>query len=120
MRPSSTRRSTPSSATVAPNALRRPRASMVAMRSMLLRGAGCDELLRRQAEALDGRANARPLLVEEPLAFRLKQQRARAGIHKHAQPSPFLHELLIDKLLIGLQDGQRIDAVFGGNISHRR
>src|SRR5882672_5896014 len=88
MRPSSTRRSTPSSAMVVPKALRRPRASMQAMASALLfrvrpGGAGCgrlQELLRGQAEALNGRVDPGPLLGHELLAFAAQQQLARARI----------------------------------------
>ena len=42
------------------------------------------QLLRRQAEPLDGRVDPGPLLREELLALALQQQLARAGIDEHA------------------------------------
>src|SRR4051812_22993085 len=91
MRPSPTRRSIPSSATVAPYALRRPRASMHAIASALLvRGAGrrlgrggVQQLFGGDAEPPDGGVDARPLLLQEALALARQQQRARARPHEH-------------------------------------
>src|SRR5262245_4220681 len=125
MRPSSTRRSTPSSATVVPKALRRPRASMQLMTSSLLsrlRGgaAGVQQLLRRQAEALDRRVDPGPLFREELLAFALQEQIARAGVDEHAAPSPPLHESIVDELLVAFQYRERIHPVLGGDRAHRR
>src|ERR1051325_8214202 len=117
IRPSSTCRLIPSSATVLRNALRRPRASMVAMNSMLLRGNG-KQLLRRQAEALNGGANVRPLLRQEPFTFGLQQEFACTCVDKHAQSSALLHHLFIDKLLIGLQHREGIHAILSGDIAH--
>src|SRR5437879_2655224 len=102
MCPSSTRRSTPSSATVVPKALRRPRASMHAMGSALLAGirrrragcGSCQQLLRRQAETLNRRVDSGPLVGEKLLALALQQQLAGAGIDEHAQASPLLDQLL--------------------------
>src|SRR5262245_53263752 len=117
MRPSSTRRSTPSSATVVPKALRSPRASMLAMISaLLLPGvrfrqaalAGFQQLSRREAEALDGGEDPGPLLVEELLALALQQQLARPGVDEHAAAPPALHELLVHQLLVALQDREGI------------
>src|SRR5713226_7611889 len=92
MRPSSTRRSTPSSAMVVPKALRSPRASMQDMDSALLwsvrrGGAGCgglQQVFRAQPEPLDGRVDPGPLLREKLLALALQQQTARAGVDEHA------------------------------------
>src|SRR2546425_1186294 len=94
MRPSSTFRSTPSSATVAPNDLRRPCASMHAMCSTTLRCIGREKILRRQPEALNGCLNSRPLLCQETLPLRPKQEFAHALIDEHAQ-SPFLLDQLL-------------------------
>src|SRR5262245_57360014 len=112
MRPSSTRRFTPSSAIVAPKALRRPRASMHAMGSGLLlwrfRPGGLrlggiqgrsarlavQKVLRLQAEALNRGPYAGPFLAEKPLPLALEQETARAGIDEHATPAPGLDELL--------------------------
>src|SRR5205823_12041124 len=82
MRPSSTRRLTPSSATVVPKAFRRPRASRYALASALLlfgfrfcsaAGATIQQVFRFQAEPLDGCIDSWPLFVEEFLAFCLQQ-----------------------------------------------
>src|SRR6516225_8433406 len=87
MRPSSTRRSTPSSAMVVPNVLRSPRASMHAMASALLPcgvrrrpavSAGFEQFFRFQPEPPDRRVHPRPLFGEKPLAFLREQQVARA------------------------------------------
>src|SRR5712664_2605962 len=98
----------PSSAMVAPKALRRPRASMHGMASALLYvggrvATGCgsiQQFLRRQAEPLNGCVDHGPLLRKELLAFALQQPIARAGIDEHAETSLLLHQLLVDQLLI--------------------
>ena len=78
MRPSSTRKSTPSSAAVVPNCLRRPCASMHAMVSALLLsgirpGAFCafavQQFFSIQAQPLNGRVNPGPFLGEEFFPF---------------------------------------------------
>src|SRR5947199_8743581 len=111
MRPSATRKSTPSSAMVEPKALRSPRASMHGMASALLlcgfrrppRQGGSQQLLRTQAQPLNGRGDPRPLLFEEPLAFPLQQQIPRAGFDEHAE-APLLHdELLVGQMLVSHQ-----------------
>src|SRR5215472_10667491 len=141
MRPSSTRKSTPSNAMVVPNALRSPRASMHAMASTLLRlrvglrarlcitlrirrstrrwPAVFEQLFRVQAEALNGGRDPRPFFRQKFLAFPLQQQAARAGFDEHAQASPLLDQLFDHQLLIALQDRERIDAIIGGDIAHR-
>src|SRR6185312_5698564 len=119
IRPSSSLRSTPSSAVVAPNVLRNPFASMHAMVSALRYRAGRKQLLRRQAEALDGSVDVGPLFGHEALALGLEQQVARAGIDEHAEPAALLDDLLVGELLIGLEHRQRIDAEFGGDVPDR-
>src|SRR3954454_2303433 len=129
MRPSSTRRSTPSKATVLPKTLRRPRASITDMSALLLRGVRrlrrrvCGRLqqfFRFQTKSLNGRVDPRPLLLEELLAFGLQQQLARSGIDEHAPTSFRLDELLVDELLIALQHRERIDPVLGRDRAHGR
>src|SRR5207244_4610787 len=101
MRPSSTRKSTPSSAMVAPYALRRPRASMHAMALAFLlffcrlrpRFAGGQKLLGPQAEPLNRCVDPRPLLGEKLLALAAQQQIALAGFDEHAEAA-----LALDKL----------------------
>src|SRR5688500_14266555 len=89
MRPSSTRRSMPSTATLLPYALRRPWASMVAIVSALLVGFfGGEQLVDLQAEPLDGGANVRPFVAQELLPLALEQQGARAGVDEHAAAAP--------------------------------
>src|SRR5580765_5969901 len=103
MRPSSTVRSMPSRATVVPNDLRRPRASMHGMASaLLLRGrlpaagyAGIKKLFGREAEPLNGRVDPGPFLGEEFPPLALQQQVARAGIDEHAESPPLLDQLLV-------------------------
>src|SRR6059058_4883333 len=103
--PSSTRRSTPSSAMVVPKALRRPRASMVAIASALLFSsrrfvAGCDsvqQFLRSQAEALYCCMDPGPFFRQKFLSLALQQQIARAGVDEHAETSLLLDKLLVDQ-----------------------
>src|SRR5437660_1987755 len=103
--PSSTRKSTPSSAIVVPKAFRRPRASMVAIASALLFSsrrvsADCDsvqQFFRCQAEPLNGGVDRGPLFREKLLALALQQQIARAAIDEHAETSLLLDKLLVDQ-----------------------
>src|SRR5262245_18847255 len=127
MRPSSTRRSMPSRATVVPNDLRRPRASTQGMASALsfgfrrrVFGSAREELLRGQPEPPNGRVDPRPLLGQELLLFAPQQQAARADVDEHASPPPLLDELLVGQLLVALEDRERIDPVVGGDRPHRR
>src|SRR5258708_37112824 len=100
IRPSSTFRSTLSTAIVAPNVLRRPRASMHAMRLTLLRGVGGEQVLRRQAEGLDGGIDCRPLVLEDSLGLRLEPVFPCDAVADHAEPPPLLDHLFVDELLI--------------------
>src|SRR5580765_4017415 len=108
MRPSSTRRSTPSSATVSPKALRRPRASRIAIPLPALSrpvgrgsrgGTLLEELARGQAEALDHRVDPRPLLRQESAAFSLEETGSRASLDEHAASSLRLDEIFVNQLL---------------------
>src|SRR5438270_9663551 len=82
MRPRSTDRSMPSSATVFPKTFRKPLASMQAIVSTLpfvfLAGAvglRCGEqVLRRQPQPLNGLADRRPFLLQEFAALGFEQQ----------------------------------------------
>src|SRR6266849_4729322 len=136
MRPSSMRKSMPSSAMVVPNALRRPRASMQGMASALLLGgirlggfrlcgirrrpAGCavQEFFRFQAEPLNRGVDPGPFFAKKLLPFALEQQTACAGIDEHAQAASGLHQPLVHQLLIALQNRERIDPIFGCDIAH--
>src|SRR5436190_778536 len=129
MRPSSTRKSTLSSAIVVPKALRRRRASMQAMASALLlcslrrRPVGCggtQQFLRCDAEPLNSCGNPGPLFGKKLLAFALQQQIARAGFDEHAETSFRLDKLFVNQLLIGFENRQRIDPIFGRNTAHGR
>src|SRR5258708_38441296 len=108
MRPSSTRRSMPSTATVVPKTFRRPRASMHVMASVFLL-CGIEQFFRCQAEPPNGRVDPRPFFRQELLALVLQQQIARAGVDVHSETSSLLDELLVDQLLIGLQDRDRVE-----------
>src|SRR5258708_7319568 len=136
MRPSATRRSTPSSAMVVPNALRRPRASMIVMASALLLGGirlgrfrlcgicrqpagrSVQEFFRLQAEPLNGCVDPGPFFSKKLLPFALQQQTARAGIDEHAEAASALDQPLVHQLLIALQNRERIDPIFGRDIAH--
>src|SRR5580700_3002820 len=121
MRPVSTVRSMPASATVEPYALRRPWASMQGMGSALLGTAGgrAQQLFRLEAEPLDACENQRPLFLEELLPLAGEQALRRAGCGEHAKPPPLLDQAVVDELLVGLEHGERIDAVFRRDVTHR-
>src|SRR5437016_9317579 len=130
MRPSSTRKLTPSSAMVVPKALRRPRASMHAIASSLLlflfllgfrlRPVGCavQEFFRPQAEPLNGCVDPGPFFAKKLLPFAPQQQTAGAGIDEHAEAASRLDQTLVHQLLIALQNRERIDPIFGRDIAH--
>src|SRR5882762_5675869 len=114
MRPASTRRSIPSTATVVPNAFRKPRASMHAMASAILLGrlrfggirlevihrrpmcCAVHQFFLLQAEPLNGRADPRPFFAKKLLPFALQQQIARTGIDEHAEASLGFDKPLVD------------------------
>src|SRR5207247_9110378 len=121
MRPSSTRKSTPSTATVVPKVLRRPRASMHGMASAFLlfafrfRPTVCgniEQFFRSQSEPLNGCVHPWPFFGKELLALALQKQIARTGIDEHAETSLALDTPLVHQLLIALQNRERIDPVF--------
>src|SRR5712691_3090215 len=112
MRPSSTRKSTPSTATVVPKALRRPRASMHVMASELLlfhfrlRPASCrtvEQFFRRETEPVNRSVDPWPFFVKEPLAFSLQKQIACTVMDEHAETLLTLDNPLVHQLLIALQ-----------------
>src|SRR3954449_7917750 len=118
MRPSSTWRSTPSSAMVAPNALRSPCASMQAMSTLLFHDA-VQQLFRRQPQPADRCVDPRPVFGEKLLALGFQQQLARTNIDVHPAAALLLDELLVDELLVGLQDRDRVEPVIGGDVADR-
>src|SRR6266516_3295391 len=128
MRPSSTRKSTPSSATVVPKTLRRPRASMHAIASLFLLFSFClslptcaifQELFRLQSEPLNRPVHSGPLLSEKLLPFAFQQQTARAGVDKHAETASGLNKSPVHQLLIALQDRERIEPIVRCDGAHR-
>src|SRR5438876_11134195 len=129
MRPSSTRRSTPSRAIVVPNDLRSPRASMHAMVSafllffsfrLRLARAVLQQFFRLQAEPLNGCVDPGPFFAKKLLPFTMQQQIARTGIDEHAEASSSFDKALVHQFLIALQDRERIDPIFGRDIAHGR
>src|SRR5688572_25201795 len=78
------------------------------------------QFFERQPEPLDPRQHVRPLLREEPFAFRLQQTLPRPVVDVHAEPAPGLHQVLVDELLITLEDRERVDAQLGSDRPHRR
>src|SRR6267142_6094819 len=126
MRPSSTRKSSPSSAMVVPKAFRRPRASMNAMASTFLLGGirlvdfrrcgirrrpgvtAVQQFFRLQAEPLNGGVNPGPFFAKKLLPFALQQQTACAGVDEHAEATSGFDQPLVHQLLIALEDRERI------------
>src|SRR5437867_285911 len=78
------------------------------------------QVFRAQAESLDRVVDPRPLILEESLTLALQEQPARTGVHEHAETAPRLDQPLDDQLLVALEDRDRIDAVCGRDITHRR
>src|ERR1700733_6103674 len=117
MRPGPTLKLTSSSARLAPLLLVSPRASITVVIFFLTgrsgvggrpwsrrrRGADTLPFVRRQPEALGGGGTLRPLVLEKALALVLQQRLARAGAHEHAAAAAFLHQLLVDQLLVALE-----------------
>src|SRR5579864_5816696 len=129
MRPSSMRKSIPSSATVDPKALRRPRASMDAIAlALLLLGVGLrpavcgtiQQFFGFQPEPPDGCIDHGPLFGEELLPLAREQQIARAHIDEHPKSSPLLDQLLVHQLLISLQNRERVHAILGRDRAYGR
>src|SRR5689334_11525762 len=121
MRPSSTRRSIPSSATVVPNALRRPWAAIVAILAFppAVRSGGI-QLFLGETEPLNGCGDAGPFFVEKLLTLVFEQSFASAVLNEHSQSPPVLDQLLVNQLLISLEDGERVHSKFGSDIANRR
>ena len=86
----------------------------------LAAGAGLQQFFRLQAEALNGGVDPGPFFAQELLPFALQQQTACPAIDEHAAPSFGLNQSLVHQLLIALQNRERIDPIFGGDIAHRR
>src|SRR4029077_16146689 len=139
MRPSSTRKSMPSSATVVPKALRRPRASMHAMASTLLLGwirrggfrwcrirrwpaifPSIQEFFGFQSKPLTGCRDPGPFFGQKLLPFAPQQQIARPGIDEHTKAAPALDQPLIHQFLIALENRERIDPILGRDVAHGR
>src|SRR5262249_1747807 len=127
MRPSSTRKSMPASATVVPNVLRRPRASMHGMDSaLLLFGFGLRLTARAHittffgggAEPLNGHLNSGPFFSEKFLAPALHKQIARPIFDEHAHPPPLLDQSFIHQFLVAFQDRERIQPVICRDCAH--
>src|SRR5579864_7667527 len=133
MRPGCTLKLTPSSARLAPKDLASPRASITAVIFCPLRGvrrgrpggggscgARALQFVGGDPEALDGRKDLRPLVLEEALALVFHQCLARAGADVHAPAATLLHQLLVDELLVALEHGERIQGEVRGDVPHRR
>jgi hypothetical protein len=77
------------------------------------------QFFRRDAESLNGGGDCGPSVGKKLLAFGFEQQIARARFDKHAQTSPGLDQLFADQLLVGLENGEGINPIFGGDTAHR-
>src|SRR6476646_6454506 len=122
MRPSSICKSMPSNATVVPNVLRRPRASMVAMvLTFFGRAARCCgiQLSLCKTEPLDLFRDPRPFVGQKFLAFASQQLITRTGFDEHPEAALHLDQILINQLLISLQHRKRIDSELSGDCPHR-
>src|ERR1700741_1773866 len=128
MRPSSMRKSIPSSATVDPKVLRRPRASMHAIAlAFLLLGvelrpavrSGIQQFFGVEAQPLNGRLNPGPFVLENLLPLAREQQTACAHIDEHPKSAPLLDQLLVDELLVSLQHREWIHSILGGDRAYR-
>src|SRR6185437_7929376 len=72
-----------------------------------------EKLLRCQTEPPDGGQYPRPVLAQESFPPVAQQLLAYACPDEHADTPPLLDDLLVGQLLIGFQNGERIDAVIG-------
>ena len=79
-----------------------------------------EQLRGVEAEPLDRRVDARPLVLEETLALVLASAPAAPVGDVHAAAAALLDQLLVDQLLVALEHGQRIQPVLGGDVAHRR
>src|ERR1700679_3424136 len=68
---------------------------------------------------MDGVLDPRPLFTKELLPLTLQQHTACAHIDEHSEAASGLDEPFIHELLIALEDGERIDAIFRRNVAHR-
>ena len=73
-----------------------------------------------ETQALNGGVDPGPLFAQELLPFALQQQTACSVVDEHAPPSSGLDQSLVYQLLIALENRERIDAIFRGDIAHRR
>src|SRR5918996_636797 len=123
MRPSSTCKSMSSRATVVPNVLRRPRASIVAMALVFFRWRSalrCGiQLSLCKTEPLDLFRDPRPFVGEKFLAFAFEQLITRTRFDEHTEAALHLDQVLIDQLLIRFEHGKRIDPELGCDGTHR-
>src|SRR6266480_629607 len=123
IRPSSTRRSTLSKATVVPKTLRSLCASITAIASFSFHQFAKTPLCRgnkfspRQTEPLNLRRNAWPFFRQKFLPFAFQQQFARTSFDEHPEAAFHLDQILINQLLISLQHRKRIDPVLSRHIA---
>src|SRR5438105_8710096 len=129
IRPRSTDRSIPSSATVLFRKIfLSPLASMQAIASALpfcfaagtIALDGRQQLFGREPEALNGFADRRPFLVEKSAALGIEQEIADVFPDVHAKPAALLDQLLVNELLIGLEHRERIDPILCRHIPNGR
>src|SRR5262245_16232207 len=129
MRPGTALKLTLSSARNVPKLLLRPRASFTAPIADLIRS-GCGVAAARagscslqqvggfQSKPGDRRDHLRPFVLQETLALVLHQHAARAFGDEHAAPAAFLHQLLVDQLLIALEHREWIELVLRSHVAH--
>src|SRR5688572_24184154 len=79
-----------------------------------------DQLLRGEAEAVNGRKDAGTLFLEEALAIGAKQSFTRGVFYEHSETPAPVDEVFLHELLIGFHHREGIDPVFRGDVAHRR
>src|SRR4051812_9156113 len=95
---------------------------MQAMSTLLfvaLLATSIQQLFRRESEPTNRCVDSRPVLRQKLLPLGLQQQLARTIVDVHPSAAFLLDELLVDELLVRLQNGDRIEPVFGGDVAHR-
>jgi len=68
-----------------------------------------------ETESMDGGLEVWPLFDEELLAFGVEEEVTGSGGDEHTKAATAFDDALVDEFLIALEDGEGVDAIFGGN-----
>jgi hypothetical protein len=88
---------------------------MVGILALLRGGLRVEEVGGGEAEAVDGGLGVGPVFGEELLAFGLEEEGTGSGGDEHAAAAAGFDDALVDQLLVALEDGEGVDALFGGD-----